>query len=104
MDFHFLVRTGIAGGIFLIAFIVGMWVVSPAEAVAVLNKAQSLQSLAVAGVAAGAPILGICLQSLVLLYRYRFGGVFTDSARGLVARRYRGAILSNPDWHKAFYH
>jgi hypothetical protein len=104
MDFHFLVRNGIAGGIFLIAFIVGMWVVSPAETLAVLKNAQSLQSLAVAGVAAGTPIIGICLQSLVLLYRYGSGGVFTDSARGLVARRYRGAILSNPDWHKAFYH
>ena len=102
MDFHFLIRNGISGGIFLALVLAGIWVVSPNDAAALLAKLKDAQSLVVAAVAAATPVIGICLQCLVLFYRYSRQGMFTDDARRLVAERFREAVNSDENWRRSF--
>ncbi|MBP0446383.1 hypothetical protein J8J14_16535 [Roseomonas sp. SSH11] len=102
MDFHFLIRNGIAGGIFLALAFAGMWATSPDDAARVFGALTDVQSLVVALVAAATPVIGICLQSLVLIFRYTRRDMFTDDARRLVARRFREAIHSDANWRSTF--
>jgi len=102
MDFHFLVRNGIAGGIFLALLIVGVWVANPEDVVKLLESMASAQSLIVAAVAAATPVIGICLQSLFLIGRYARGNVFTDEARIIVANRLRVAVKSDASWDEQY--
>lgn len=104
MDFHFLIRNGIAGGIFLALLVVGIWVESSDDAAALISGLKDEQSLVVATIAAATPVIGICLQSLLLLYRYSRRQVFTDTARRLVADRLRDAIRSDEVWSREYSH
>ena len=102
MDFHFLVRNGIAGGIFLALFVVGVWVERPDDAASLLGSMAQIQSVVVAAVAAATPVIGICLQSLLLLIRYARQDVFTDEARRIVANRLRAAVKADTEWNRQY--
>lgn len=92
MDFHFLIRNGLSGGVFLAFVVSGIWVGAGAdEAQGALKWMSDHDALVIAV----SPLLGVMLQGLYLTHAYRSGSVFEDAAREIVAGRIRGNWLKD---------
>ena len=101
MDFHFLLRNGISGGILLLLFIVGLQIADGCELLRLYQFWEPLQGSSAILIAA-TPILGILLQGIYLLFLYRIGHMFSDDARFLVAERFRSIEEEHSAWPERF--
>jgi hypothetical protein len=97
MDFHFLLRNGISGGMFVLFGCLGIWMGDPTLACSYIERLKGYQSLIVALLAL-TPVIGICLQGLYLISLYQLGAMFSDDARCLVAARVRKVIKDADAW------
>jgi hypothetical protein len=96
-DTHFLLRHAIVGAIFLLFGWTGWWIVDATHAWAHRGQVEAPMALsailspaAAALWAISAPIIGISIQGVRLLWDHRrWGGVFTDDGRKVVAEKMR---------------
>ena len=77
MDFHFLIRNGIAGGIFVAFVYTGILIGNPGLAHSYIRVLKDYGSV-LTTVVALTPVIGICLQGIYLLALYWLGRLFSD--------------------------